>query len=216
MGEGAHATIELGPHVYQRILDECRKSFIDPPRQFDDDEIKEFRVPQPEWMKKDFRPALQELWRNEMRVFREGAIVWGQVVQAHPKLYLQGTIDYPAALIYSRDAYFDGNPGELSSIAEALGNMKGSRQDHPQMQLFADMMREEREVQLNMALPRPLTKGKAVTYTTVLVFRKHLPVPLLVLDLVPLVIHPKLQTTWILPSRWWPQELLDMWFAAAR
>lgn len=202
--------------MFQTILDECRKSFIDPPRQFDESEMMEFRVPQPDWMKKDFRPALQELWRNEIRVFREGSIVWGHIVQAHPKLYLQGTIDYPAALIYSRDAYFDDRPGELAQMAEALGELKGSRHDHPQMQLFSDMMREEREVQLNMALPRPLTKGRAVTYTTVLVFRKHLPVAHLVLDLVPLVVHPQLQATWILPARWWPAALLDMWHAASR
>lgn len=206
----------LGTTVYQHIIDECRRNFIDPPRQFDEDELKEFRVPQPDWMKKDFRPALQEIWRNEMRIFREGAVVWGQIVQAHPKLYLQGTIDYPAALIYSRDVFFDDHAGELAQMAEALGELKGARHEHPQMQLFADMMREEREVQLNMALPRPLTKGKAVTYTTVLVFRKHLPVPQLVHDLVPLVVHPQLQASWILPSRWWPQGLLDMWFAAAR
>jgi hypothetical protein len=202
--------------MFQNLLEEARRKFGDPPRRFDGEEVRAMRSPPPDFMQSNPRDPLWLQFRQRQAIFSHGELVWGQVVQANSILYDDADPhDAPAAYIYSLDTDFEEDVMALAEIADNLYGIRGETTDNPQTQPCADMLGDGYARNLLAQVPYDLTDGRDVYYTCGVIPRKYLPLPQLAAPLFPLIIVPgKTEATWLLPSRWWPQELIDMWLDA--
>lgn len=201
--------------IFRLMLAEARQNFRAAPRIFNANEMNELRIRPPVWMQEDRKDKLWEQYRNMKGIFENGHVVWGRLIQANAILFEEGADDAPAAWLYSSDPYFEEEVDGLAVIATGLFDTKGEQTGDPAVQRFADMLHDERERQLRLPIPVSMTGGLPVTYTCGVVVRSHLPVPFLADSLFPLIIAPNIsEATWILPSRYWPEHMLNVWFSA--
>lgn len=199
----------------QEQIVQSREAFGPPPRRFKPQEIALLQVPPPVWLPGDNRREPHELFRALPWVFTEGNVRWGAIVQANQLCWEEGPIDSPACVIHSSDPYFDDHLEELHEIGHGLYETKGKDTRNRELQRFADMLENELDAQMRLPVPRFLTGGREVTYTTLFVFRRHLPVPYLIEPVIPIVSHPNTGHSAILPSIWWAPSLVQEWLDQA-
>ncbi|NUK00947.1 hypothetical protein [Streptomyces lunaelactis] len=191
-------------------LNECRSNLGPAPRSFDFlDKRRYARIPRPEWIAA--AEPLQEILRQQNTLLREGRLVWASLVQANELLFRPGDHDHPSTVIYSPDtAAFDDDPDRLRGIARALYALKGTGQEDAELAAFSRTLASEMEYEMRMRVPQSLAGDAEVYCTDIIVSRRHLPDGVLRSPLFPLIIHPeKTAMTMMLPSRYWPNELIE-------
>ncbi|WP_432176779.1 hypothetical protein [Streptomyces sp. Tue6028] len=145
-------------------------------------------------------------------LLESGTVVWAAIVQANELLFKPGRNDHPAVVLYGTDPeIFDDQPEELRAVARKLFSLKGKLLTDPDLQPFSNMLCREMSREMRMPVPRSLAGSALVYCTNVIVTRRHLPSGTLSSGLFPLVIHSACSATMILPSRFWPDELLSVW-----
>lgn len=202
--------------MYGEYMAHCRTAFGAPRRQFSRQDVAILQVPPPRWLPQDGRHEMHFLFQGLPWVFAEGDVRWGAIVQANKICWVEGIEDSGACLLHSPDPFFDENVELLHGFGRQLFETKGRFTKNPELQRFADILGNEWESPTRLPVPRFLTEGRDVTYTTIFVFRRHLPLPYLVEPIVPIVVHPNTGHSAILPSAWWPQGLIDEWMDNAR
>ncbi len=141
---------------------------------------------------------------TQRRFYKEGKIAIGALVQANTLLFERGKDDCPAAYIYSLDPYYMENQEELEALAYGLFDTKGEQGYRPSIQKLADLMADEEERIFAYKLPRDVTEGRNVYFTTVLVARDHLPKRKIIDNLIPmLVLEGEQPDAMILPHWYW-------------
>ncbi|MFI0446908.1 hypothetical protein [Actinomadura sp. 6N118] len=149
------------------------------------------------------------------RLLEQGRVVWGGLVQANTLLFGKGRHDSPAEILYSPDPMLDDRPDLLAEVAQRLFALKGSRQADAELQTISDTLANELEDAPHAPVPRSMPRSMAGSLplftTTVLVSRRHLPDGVLRGGLFPLIVHPELDSTMILPSRYWAPTLVQAW-----
>jgi hypothetical protein len=179
------------------------------------EELSAIRSAPPDFMHSNPHDPLWKQFRQRQAIFTHGELVWGQIVQGNSTLYEDGTHDAPAAYIYSLDPEFDDDVITLAEIADTLYELRGETTDSPETQRFADMLGDGYQRELLAQVPYSVTDGRDVYYSCGIIPRKYLPTPRIAMPLFPLVIVPgKTEATWMLPSRWWPTDLIEMWIDA--
>ncbi|WP_395967901.1 hypothetical protein [Actinomadura sp. 6N118] len=73
------------------------------------------------------------------------------------------------------------------------------------------MLANEMETGPHTRVPRSLAGSLPMITTTILVSRRHLPDGVLRDGMFPLIVHPELDSTMILPSRYWAPALAQAW-----
>ncbi|WP_330305971.1 MULTISPECIES: hypothetical protein [unclassified Streptomyces] len=154
---------------------------------------------------------LLDILKQQDLLLEEGIVVWASLVQANELLFKPGRHDHPAVVLYCTNPGFDDQPEGLRAVARKLFSVKGKLLADPVLQPFANMLCRELSREMRMPVPQSLTGSAAVYCTNVIVARRHLPARTLDHALFPLVIHPTCDATMILPSRFWPDELLSAW-----
>lgn len=202
--------------MYGEYMAHCRTAFGAPRRQFTYQDVGVLQVPPPRWLPADDRREMHYLFQGLPWVFAEGHLRWGTIVQANQLCWKEGPDDCPACVIHSADPFYDDNPELLHDIGHQLYENKGRYTKNPELQRFADLLENELDAQMRLPVPKFMTEGRDVIYTTIYVFRRHLPLPYLVEPIVPIVVHPNTGHSAILPSAWWPQGLIDEWMDNAR
>lgn len=145
-----------------------------------------------------FDPMLQR------KFFKQGKVALGALVQANILLFKRGSDNCPADYIYTMDSYFLDNPKELEALALALFETKGDEGYLPSIQKLADLLEDEMERVFCYKLPRNVTEGRNVYFTTVLVDRSHLPHKRLIDSLKPMLVLPDNKPdAMILPHWYW-------------
>lgn len=147
-----------------------------------------------------------------------GRVVWACVVQADDALFAPGHADGPANTVYGEDASFDVDVDALRRVAQQVFALKHTQPEDPQAAKVAALVGDEQNRALNILLPPSLTGGAAaaVCFTTTIVHRLRLPTGFLADGIVPVVVCPE-HTPWnmLLPARYWPAALCDLWAKAA-
>ena len=59
--------------------------------------------------------------------------------------------------------------------------------------------------------PQSLTGGRQMFLVDVMVHREHLPGGVLNGVVFPILHHPQTANVWIVPARYWPDELVSWW-----
>lgn len=193
------------------LLSATRETFGQAPRSFSLFSQLYNRVYPPMWMIR-WGDDLRCVYRDQRKLFKEGKVVWGHIVQANNALFEPGKGNYPADMLYSLDPYFDNNLEALERIAHRLYGLKGKEVEDEEARYFSDAITDEHTRVLNVQLPKSLSGGREVYFTTFMVHRKHLPTGYLVSGWFPILALPGASdATMILPSKYWAADLIPLW-----
>ncbi len=144
------------------------------------------------------RPFAGSACVSDFGVLSGGKVVWGCIVQANRTLYQNQRIDtlpVPAVILYSPDAYFDGDPLELKCIAERL--YKGKE---------GNFLRNESTFFTNRRLSDAVTGGREVYASCIMAYRPHLPLYKATDNLFPVVASPSERSAFVLNLKYWTAD----------
>ncbi len=162
----------------------------------------------------EYRPGqFDDEWLATIHLLlREGHLVWGAIAQANHNAFVPGHIDVPSNVIFSLDPFFDANPETLKEIAHWIYGLKNARNVPPNLSEISALITDEMNMALNVAVPRDLTGGKSVFFTTTQLFRRSLPNTILAETVFPLLVLPDRTTAnLLLPLAYWSPGLISRW-----
>jgi hypothetical protein len=161
------------------------------------------------WLRDDPLGAVLDA---QAMLLSKGTVLWGALVQANLDLFEPGTEDLPAALVYSRDAHFDGRPQALRRIAAQLMARPGDDSPLP-VRMINARLQEGRDRFQNLEVPAILSSHK-VLVSTFAVFRQHLPGRVMAgRSWFPVLVHPYTHAIMIVPRQFWPAGFTAGWAA---
>lgn len=162
------------------------------------------RLPKPKWLLSNKNDTLNQIYADSRQLFKCGGIYYAQIVQANEILFKsKPPFDCPANIVIGESDYYDENPIALKKIARELFSYKNTDNVPAELKIITDSITSELDRLYNIALPN----NQAVYFSTIMVFRKHLPGRRLVNSLIPVLTNPQmLQSTIILPKRYWTKE----------
>jgi hypothetical protein len=140
-------------------------------------------------------------------------VFWGHLVQANNMLFDPDNLHtLPANVIYSTDPFFDGRVSILASIGKGLFAQKGSSRADRELREFIRVITDERERILRRELPRGYCGGRCVYFASCFIQPGHLPDGYVARPAFPLLVNvEETEAVMILPSRFWPPELVSSW-----
>jgi hypothetical protein len=192
------------------VLRACQSNFGEPPRSLSFGEKLRFLIWPPRWCLFGSDPLIGIYWtQNKLR--DRGRVVWGQLVQANSLLFQPGPNNCPANVIYEPVASGERSYTALPRIANSIFGLKGQRHHDTELAECARWVTNERHRMVDAPVPKRLTGGRDVVFSTVMVHRKHLPSGYLSCSMFPLVINPE-ETPWtmILPHYYWPEGVDEL------
>ena len=166
------------------------------------------RARPPRWCKTD---DLMLVYGEREKLLGEGAIVPAVLVQANVRLFRRGADDHPAGVIYTTDREAEQVTPRMLAVAHRLFSLKNTEPEDADEARFARMVSYEMGREFRVTVPESLSGGLDLTFTTIMVHRKHLPDGCLVAPYFPLLIHPESRAAMILPARYWPDEFMREW-----
>ncbi len=199
-----------------RAIRACRARIGEPPRSLDEASAETFRLslmPEVAALFKETRDPMLRILADQEALRERGQVVWGQLVQANQILFNPANPHtLPANVIYSLDEYFDGRVGLLERMARGLFARKGSVPADRELREFVRVITDERERIMRRELPRGYCGGRSVYFATCFIQPSHLPGNCLVNPTFPLLVNfPETEAVMLLPSLFWPPEVLTQW-----
>lgn len=174
------------------------------------------RIRPPKWCRKS-DDALMIIYRDQDKLLREGVVAFSVIVQVNTTLFEKGRYNSPAVVLYITEAEVDDAGFRLMEVAEELYSLREMKQDEAdaerdaEKEKFGQMLLDEMGRYFRVSLPASLSKGLDVTYTTIMIHRKHLPYGYVTGNYFPLLIHQESRAAMILPARYWPGDMLADW-----
>lgn len=166
------------------------------------------RASPPLWCRGD---ALMLVYGERRKLLSEGTLVWAVLVQANERLFRRGSQDHPANVVYTTDREAEQPVARMLAVAGKFFSLKNTRPEDADEATFARMISNESRRDFRVTVPDSLSGGLDLTFTTIMVHRKHLPEGYLTKPYLPLLIHPESRAALILPARYWPDGFLDEW-----
>lgn len=194
--------MDTGGGIYAEMLGYVRASMGAPPRRR---VLSSERVRAPGWTKR--HPALADIPRRQQLLLREGEIVWGAVVQANTRMFRPGWFNHAGNMIYSLDEAVDATPHILLAAVDEIYAAKGGYGYDVELQAIADMLHDERGAAQDLHVPTELTRGVPCYITNVVFDRSHLPRGKLDVNLMPILVDPRMSAVMIVPYWHWPHPL---------
>lgn len=205
---------------WDQWLAECRVNFGKSPRDFDA-ATEQMLLVNPPWVTKlRLGDALARLVQNRTlrRLFRNGKIVWGHVIQANGELYEPApavdsyTYDRAGELVFSLDDRVVCGPGQLERIAVQLAGLRCAAELDSELQPWADYLNAETARVVGRQVPDRIAPWATSFVSTTLFRRSHLPSGVLCQGLLPIVVEAQQpHFTMPLPQGYWPASLLEWW-----
>src|SRR5688572_30612845 len=124
------------------LLDEVRNYLGPPPRkQFAPGKTTYDHVlPAPWFARSD---ELYEIYLKQDMLIREGAVVWGAIVQSNRFLLQPGRNDHPATVIWCENQEIETKPELLLELAGRLFDLKGAKPVDHEERRYAAMLSDE-------------------------------------------------------------------------
>lgn len=192
----------------QRAIDMLRSGFASVQKRLAGPRLAALCAAPPSWMKDS--DGLMEVLRQQSLLLAQGQIVWGGLIQANKLLFTPGQDDCPALLVYSADRYFDAHPDELRAVGRQMFALKDTNPADPVLKAAALKVSDEAARDLGFRLPAVFSE-REISAATFMVFRRHIPQGVLTAGLFPILTHPSTPAVMIVPSDFWPLDLLVMW-----
>jgi hypothetical protein len=164
------------------------------------------QIPMPAWMEND---PLRRSFDLYSRLWGDGKVVWGMLIQANNALFEQGTFDAPGEVVY--DPAGQASIEALGYAAQQIGQLKHTQPADAALRAVADYLTDEHIRVRGMRVPSAIS-AHSLLISTVFFGRKHLPNGMLEGSHFPLLINERYPgAAMVLPSRWWPDEFHDEW-----
>lgn len=165
-----------------------------------------------------FNDRLSRLWWNQKALVRDGTVVFGYIYMANMSLFEAGSGDAPAGVVYSLDPFYRRNPGYLTELGHTLYGFYEANQpvvpEGPWQRLVFESVYDGTARQFALAVPPILSGGRETYHSSIMIHRSHLPHGWMGGNLVPLLVDPipeRNGKALIVPSAFWPDQLLAMW-----
>lgn len=166
------------------------------------------RATPPRWCRAD---DLMTVYRDREKLLRGGSVVLAVLVQANVILFEHGDDDAPAGVIYTADRDAEQPVARMLGVAQRLFSLKNTEPADADEARFARLVSNELGRSFRVTVPDSLSGGLDLTYTTIMVHRKHLPDGRLVAPYFPLLTHAESRAAMILPARYWPDDFVEGW-----
>lgn len=167
------------------------------------------KLPKPVWMTAD--ETLNKIYNELPELVETGEIHYACLVQANVILFKSfPPFNCPANIIFSKNGYYDENPYELGELATKLYNYKGTEDAPENIKKITDSITDEYDRLYNIKLPDSVDIKSDVFFTTIMIYRKHLPGRKLSGSVFPVITSPEnLQSAMILPQKYWTSVFVD-------
>ncbi|MBL8471807.1 MAG: hypothetical protein KF778_17575 [Rhodocyclaceae bacterium] len=167
----------------------------------------------PPWAEGD---PLSGLFDAVPELLHSGRVVWGQVIQINNLMLVGGRDGAPGEIVY--DPSGQTSTDDLLEVARALMKMRGNiaslraaNPPEPEALAIAEHLENEYTRAVGMPVPRGLSRH-SLLLSTVYFDRRHIPGGILRSGMVPILASEKCPgRVMVLPSRWWPGDLLEVW-----
>lgn len=201
----------------QDPLSACINNFGPAPREFSWwDRVTYLRVPKPTWLRVHPNDRLMTLFRNLNRLFCEGTVVWGHIVQANSLMFESGSMNCPGELVYSIESQGVVNPEYLAHVAHQLYSLKGTEPTQPDLMPIAEYLTDEMIRVFGLQVPPSISPEIPCRISTTFFVRKHLPQRRICQSIMPVIVHPAEPYVALpLPEGYWPEELRQWWMESA-
>jgi hypothetical protein len=195
---------------FAQIMEAQRELLGSAPRSFGFLQRLHWRV-KPPWWCDEHAPKLLAIYEQQQFLREEGEIVWGVCVQANVLLSQSGRDNCPGAVLYSCQSSWSDELVPLLALAEQLFELKDWTRYADEERAFGRVLANERPSVMHRKVPQSLASGRRVILTTVMFHRKHLPGRRMTHRFFPLLVHADVKATLMVPSRYWPVDLLAEW-----
>lgn len=195
------------------LIHECIDNFGDAPRKLSFwNRLTYLYLPKPDWLERDPADLLNTIFKNARKVFSEGVVVWGHIIQVNALMFEEGIHNCPGEVVYSLEDSLGTDPNTLERIAHKLFSLKGTEPEDPELEGIARYLTDEMIRVFGLAVPHCISPDIRCQISTVFFVRKHLPMRRVCASLLPLIVLPRHPFVAIpLPERYWPEELIDWW-----
>lgn len=193
------------PEVEDALF-KLRRNWMQWQQRADSFSVASMSIPRPPWMSQVKDDGLEELFRRQGLLLKEGKIMWAAVIQANTLLFEPGNDDCPGCFVYSPDTYFDSRPQELRSIGHKIFSFKETNPSDPKLKEVARRVTDEAAYTMGFTLPKVFS-DKEIRWVTTIVCRKHIPDGVLSSGFYPILIHPSTRAVMIVPCQLWPAGL---------
>src|SRR2546423_3891595 len=118
----------------------------------------------------------EPLFDLQDRLWRDGIVVWGALVQANNLLFKEGRMDHPGEMLYSVDRPFDITPKYLMETAHRVFQLKGVRaSENPEEDFIGAMLANEQSPIFGLPVPRNISPEFECKISATVFRRKDLP-----------------------------------------
>lgn len=165
-----------------------------------------WKIPKPIWMTPD--ETLSKIYEELPMLMKAGEVHFAYLVQANSILFkFFPQFNCPANIIFGANSYYDENPFELNEIASQLYGYKGTNEAPEKIKQIVDSITDESERLYNVRLSNKSNEN--IFFTTIMVYRKHLPGRTLSGSIFPVITKPNdFQSTMILPKQYWTDNFI--------
>lgn len=141
-------------------------------------------------------------------ILKRGEVYWAGIVQANGALFEPDPRgwNYPATVVYSKEEAAARNPTLLERIGGDLYATKGGRSKNPDMARIGAVLANERQPTANLRVPQEFTGGLPCKLIDVAFDRRHMPHGVLSARVVPILVHPKVRWSVMVPYWHWPER----------
>jgi len=171
-----------------------------------DVEREALQIPMPAWMKKD---ALRKSFDLYPRLWVDGKVVFGCLIQANSALFADGSFNAPGEVVYDPSGQVD--VAYLGATANKIAQLKNTQPADPALRAIADYLTNEKIRVCGVRVPTNIS-ARPVLISSIYFCREHLPNRVLSRASFPLLINERYPgVAMVLPYRWWPDEFIDEW-----
>ena len=195
------------------LIQQCKSNFGLAPREFSWwDRLTYFCIPLPMWLIMRPHDKLMRHFWNLGKLWREGTVVWGCMVQANTLMFEDNDFSCPGEIVYSLVDSHKATPDYLRQLAAQLFSLKGTRPSEEGKAKIAAHLTNEWTRVYGLEVPPNLSPSVRCHLSITYLARKHLPDKRLCSNVLPIIVSP-LPPYYItpLPERFWPHELIDNW-----
>ncbi|PHS03200.1 MAG: hypothetical protein COA78_18480 [Blastopirellula sp.] len=198
-------------------LQQCIENFGPAPRKFTGRKLNAYlKIQRPYWIRVSPSDQLAKTFNLLDMLYREGIVVWGQVVQANYQIFSEGTEDMPGDVVFSLDQNAQPMPTELHSVSMKINEIKHSDSPDPAYKKLIDHYADDYSRVYSLEVPDKISPNFKCHISTTYFSRKHLPAGLLCTGLLPLIVLPRTPMVTIpLPEAFWPAALAEWWLEPA-
>jgi hypothetical protein len=172
------------------------------------------KIPRPGWVKENYfgDDKLLHFFTGQKKLLTQGMIVWGVLIQANQILYNRGIGNAPGEVVYYRERNINPDVDELVEVSDRIAALKDTSPEDSELKVIADYLTDETVRVFGLPVPRSLSLNLNCAISTVMFSRKHLPNRRLSQSFFPLIVSPEEpHIAMVLPSRYWPDELIEIW-----